>query len=48
MIAFAVALPMMLIGVALGNFIHTNLNPTAFRRLVAAVLMASGIPLLFR
>jgi uncharacterized membrane protein YfcA len=45
-IACAVALPMMALGVFLGNRIHANLNDVMFRRLVAGVLVLSGIPLL--
>lgn len=48
MIACAVALPMMLIGVFLGNRIHANLNAVTFKRLVALILMVSGVPLLLR
>jgi uncharacterized membrane protein YfcA len=47
-IACAVALPMMALGVFLGNRIHANLNDVMFRRLVAGVLVLSGIPLLLR
>lgn len=48
MIACAVALPMMAIGVFLGNRIHANLDDVMFKRLVAGVLVLSGIPLLLR
>lgn len=48
LIACAAALPLMLIGVFLGNHIHANLNPIAFKRLVALILIASGAPLLLR
>lgn len=48
MIACAVALPMMAIGVFVGNRVHANLAPLAFKRLVAAILIASGVPLLLR
>jgi uncharacterized membrane protein YfcA len=44
----AVALPLMFAGVMLGNHIHTNLNQTAFRRIVGFILIASGVPLLFK
>jgi uncharacterized membrane protein YfcA len=47
-IACAVALPMMGIGVFIGNRINANLNDIAFKRLVAGILMASGVPLLLR
>lgn len=48
MVACAVALPMMALGVFIGNRIHANLNPLAFKRLVAGILIASGVPLLLR
>jgi len=48
LIACAAALPLMMIGVFLGNHIHANLNPLAFKRLVALILIASGAPLLLR
>lgn len=44
----AVALPLMLAGVLLGNHIHTSLNQTAFRRIVNIILIASGVPLLLK
>ncbi len=48
LIACAAALPLMAVGVFLGNHIHANLNPIAFKRLVALILIASGAPLLLR
>ncbi len=48
LLACAAALPLMMIGVFLGNHIHANLNPLAFKRLVALILIASGAPLLLR
>ncbi len=48
LLACAVALPLMFAGVMLGNHIHTNLNQTAFRRVVSIILIASGVPLLFK
>ncbi len=48
LIACAVALPMMVVGIMAGNRIHANLDDVAFRRLVAAILMISGLPLLLR
>lgn len=48
LIACAAALPLMAVGVFLGNHIHANLNPLAFKRLVALILIASGAPLLLR
>lgn len=48
LIACAFALPLMAVGVVLGNHIHTNLSQTAFRRIVSVVLIASGLPLLLK
>jgi uncharacterized protein len=44
----AAALPVMALGVWAGNHLHANLNQTAFKRLVAVILILSGIPLLLR
>jgi uncharacterized membrane protein YfcA len=46
LIATAISLPLMFVGVALGNGIHTNLSEIAFRRLLSIVLIASGVPLM--
>ena len=43
-----VAVPVMMIGVWIGNHIHASLNDIAFKRLVAVILIASGVPLLIR
>jgi uncharacterized protein len=43
---FAIALPMMLVGIWIGDRVHTGLSELTFRRLVCAVLIASGIALL--
>lgn len=48
MIACAVALPMMVLGIFIGNRIHANLNDVAFKRLIAVILIISGLPLLIR
>lgn len=48
LIACLVAVPVMLVGVWIGNHIHATLNDLAFKRLVAAILIASGVPLLIR
>lgn len=47
-IACAAALPLMAVGIFIGNRVHANLAPLAFKRLVAAILIASGVPLLMR
>ena len=44
----AVALPIMAVGVWAGNHIHANLDQRRFQRLVALILIASGVPLLLR
>jgi uncharacterized protein len=48
LIACAVALPLMLIGAFLGNHIHARLNQVMFRRLIAIILLLSGVPLVMR
>ena len=47
-IAFAAALPLMLIGIWLGDRIHVRLSELAFKRLLCIVLLICGIPLLLR
>jgi uncharacterized protein len=47
-IACAAALPLMALGIVLGNHIHGHLDARMFRRLVALVLIASGVPLVLR
>lgn len=47
-IAFAAALPLMLIGMVIGDRVHVRLSELAFKRLVCAVLVICGIPLLLR
>ena len=46
LLATALSLPLMYLGVALGNRIHTNLSEIAFRRLLSIVLISSGVPLM--
>lgn len=48
LIVCATAVPLMAIGIFLGNRIHANLNQIAFKRFVALILIASGAPLLLR
>jgi len=48
LIACAAAVPLMMIGVFLGNRIHANLNQIAFKRFVALIFLASSVPLLLR
>jgi uncharacterized protein len=44
----AIALPMMLAGIFVGNRVHTGLSELAFRRLVGGALVASGAALLVK
>jgi uncharacterized membrane protein YfcA len=48
LITVAIALPMMLVGIFIGNRIHTGLSELAFRRLVATALIISGVALLVK
>jgi uncharacterized protein len=48
LIACAIALPLVGLGVFIGNQIHVNLNQMWFTRLVSAVLLVSGLLLLLR
>ena len=48
LVACAVALPMMAIGILIGNRIHANLDQLMFKRFIALVLIASSVPLLLR
>ena len=45
---FALFFPMMLIGVFAGDRFHGGIGETAFRRLVAAVLIVSGLALVVK
>jgi uncharacterized membrane protein YfcA len=48
LIAAAVALPLMLCGIFIGNRVHTGLSELAFRRLVGGALTVSGLALLVK
>lgn len=48
LLLFAVSLPFMLIGIFLGDRIHTGMSEKAFRRTVCVILILSGIPLMMR
>lgn len=48
LVLFAAAVPVMLIGMYIGNRIHLALSETTFRKVVIAVLFVCGIPLLLR
>lgn len=47
-VAFAMAAPVMFIGIWLGDRIHVRLSELAFKRVVCAVLFVCGLPLLLR
>lgn len=47
-ILFAVGLPMMLLGIYLGDRVHARISEAVFRRLVSVVLIVSGLPLIIR
>lgn len=46
--AFAAALPMMLIGIWIGDRVHMNISELSFKRLICAILFLCGILLLIR
>ena len=48
LVVFAVAFPMMLTGIFIGDRFHTGLSDLAFKRLVGAVLIVSGLALLVK
>jgi uncharacterized protein len=48
LVTVAIALPMMLVGIYIGNRIHTGISELAFRRLVSGALMVSGLALLLK
>jgi uncharacterized protein len=48
LVTAAIALPMMLAGIFIGNRVHTGLSELAFRRLVSGALIVSGLALLVR
>ena len=48
LLAFALAFPMMLIGIVIGDRFHVGLSDQAFRRTVPIVLIVSGIALVVK
>ena len=48
LVTVAIALPMMLVGIYIGNRIHTGISELAFRRMVSGALMVSGLALLLK
>lgn len=47
-IAFAMAFPVMMFGIWVGDRIHVKLSELAFKRLICVVLFVCGVPLLLR
>lgn len=48
LLLFAAALPFMLTGIFLGDRVHTGMSEQTFRRVVCAILILSGIPLMLK
>jgi len=48
LLLFATGVPLMLLGMVLGDRVHTRINEGHFRRLVCLVLIVSGLPLILR
>ena len=48
LVAFALALPPMLLGILIGDRFHAGMSETVFRRLVGAVLVVSGAALVLK
>ena len=48
LLLFAAALPCMLLGIFLGDRVHTNMSETVFRLVVCAILILSGLPLMLK
>lgn len=48
LLLFAAGVPLMLLGMYIGDRIHTRIREDHFRRIVCGVLIVSGLPLIFR
>jgi uncharacterized membrane protein YfcA len=48
LVAFAIAFPMMLVGIVIGDRFHAGMTDLAFRRLVPIVLIVSGTALVLK
>lgn len=48
LLLFAAALPFMLAGIFLGDRVNTGMSEATFRRVVCAILILSGIPLMLK
>ncbi|RPJ47336.1 MAG: sulfite exporter TauE/SafE family protein [Betaproteobacteria bacterium] len=48
LLLFAAALPFMLLGIYLGDRVHSGMSEMTFRRVVCAILILSGVPLMIK
>jgi len=48
LLLFAAALPFMLLGIYLGDRVHSGMSEMTFRRVVCAILILSGVPLMLK
>ncbi|MDH4149456.1 MAG: sulfite exporter TauE/SafE family protein [Betaproteobacteria bacterium] len=48
LLLFAAALPFMLLGIYLGDRVHTGMSDATFRRVICAILILSGLPLMLK
>jgi len=48
LLLFAAALPFMLLGIFLGDRVHTSISEIAFRRVICIILILSGLPLMLK
>ena len=48
LLSFAAALPLMLLGIFIGDRFHARITDLAFRRLVSAILIVSGVALFMK
>lgn len=48
LLLFAAALPFMLLGIYLGDRVHSGMSEMTFRRVVCAILILSGLPLMLK
>jgi hypothetical protein len=48
LVLFALALPVMLVGMYLGDRVHTRIDEVTFKRLVCGILLVSGVALMAR
>jgi uncharacterized membrane protein YfcA len=48
LVLFALALPVMLVGMYLGDRVHARIDEVTFKRLVCGILLVSGVALMAR